>query len=93
MSSVFATTVLAIPATYPVNPQLTLAFQPKLITVENQSVNIAEVVFVSFDGIQDALILVPTKPSERWETRWIGDRRVWLRSASGAPSATVCVSA
>jgi predicted alpha/beta-hydrolase family hydrolase len=75
--------------TYDVAPTFTGA-KPGRVRVMHLGLVAAPIVYVSFNGTDDAMILRPGTESASQTTGGISYRKVWLRIASG--SEDVCIS-
>jgi hypothetical protein len=92
--SAYSTSVdVAATASYPTTAQVIIPFEPKRITVVVEESDAGEGAHVSFDGANDAGVLIQGMPSQGL----VFDQRVtkvWLkRFAAGAGTITVRVMA
>jgi hypothetical protein len=73
------------------SPSVTVGFEPDSILLLNRSSTAADVVFISFDGVNDHGILIPgTLPVIEYKEK---RTKIWLRLDSGAATTSVNVMA
>lgn len=88
----FSTVVTVASATYSTTSTVKLPFTPKKLTVQN--FDAAAIVYVSFDGTNDAVALVANlaSPSSQYTFEVTHPNQVWIRTA-GSTSTKVQVIA
>lgn len=82
MSSAMTVVTVTGVTSYPTAPQVALAFEPRRITIINESADALAPVDYSFDGVNDAGQVLQQRPNESLshETR---NLKVWFKEASG----------
>lgn len=91
MATMALATISVSAATYPTDAQISVGFEPDSILFVNRSSTAADIVYISFDGVTDHGLLIPSLvPALEFREK---RRYAWLRRDSGASTTSVNVMA